>query len=101
MEMALNQVEPGMVTDADVRDRMGRVLVPAGTSLDARKIKLLKAWGIVNIDVYELTSPASPPPDMQSWLAKAKEKIDPADLEHGLIIRLLPIFAEKLAGSSE
>lgn len=101
MELAIKQVEPGMVACLDVRDRLGRVLVPAGTPLDARKIKLLKAWGVNAIDVQGQVLEQIPLQDLAHWEAEAVALINPADREHALLAKLLPQLVQQLAKAAK
>jgi len=101
MELSIKQVQPGMVIGLDVRDRTGRVLVAAGSTLDSHKIKMLKAWGIIGIDVQGEKTELAPPIDLQAWMAEALQRIDAADQQHVLITKLLPLFARRLAGEAK
>jgi len=100
MELALKNVEPGMIAYVDVRDRMGRILVPSGTALDERKIKMLKAWGIHSVNVTGNAAEQESPLDLHVWQAKALTLIDPQDREHVLVAKLLPFLANELAKST-
>lgn len=100
MEKTLREVEPGMVPCIDVCDLTGRVLVPAGTALNAKQIKLLKAWGIRNIDIAHDLSDELPSQDLQYWEQEVRSRIDIADLHHPLVLKLIPVLAQELAKSS-
>ena len=99
MELAIRQVEPGMVAGIDVRDRTGRVLIAAGTSLDAHQIKMLKAWGVGSIDVEGLVLDKAPLRDSAALNQLALELIDARDQKHPLINRLVGRLAQKLSES--
>ncbi len=43
--------QPGMVLAADVLDKRGRVLIPAGKELVEKYVTALPAWGVTRIEV--------------------------------------------------
>lgn len=47
----VSHVQPDQEISADVKDRSGRVLLLAGTVLTEKHIKIIKSWGVVEIDV--------------------------------------------------
>jgi hypothetical protein len=47
----ISQVKTGQDVATDVKDRSGRVLLTAGTVLTEKNIKIIKAWGVVDVDV--------------------------------------------------
>jgi len=47
----ISNVKPGQVVAADVKDRSGRILLSANTELTSDNIKIIKSWGVVEIDV--------------------------------------------------
>ena len=51
MRAKLAELEPDMVTASDVVTGDGRLLMPRGTVLTARSIRLLKVWGVVEAQV--------------------------------------------------
>ena len=46
-----NQLKPGMVLEAEIKNHSGRKLLPEGTRLTEKHILNLKAWGIVEAAV--------------------------------------------------
>ena len=49
----LNQLVSGMVLHSDVRDRSGRVLLRRGITLNQNTLRILKTWGISEVEVRE------------------------------------------------
>jgi hypothetical protein len=47
----LDQVEPGMVLAAEVKDRTGRVLLAAGVAVTEKHLRIFKMWGVTEADV--------------------------------------------------
>ncbi len=47
----VSQAEAGMVLAADILDKRGRLLVPAGKELSAKHVRALPAWGVSRIEV--------------------------------------------------
>lgn len=47
----ISQVNAGQQVAADVKDRSGRILLRAGSELTEKNIKIIKSWGVVEIDV--------------------------------------------------
>jgi HD-like signal output (HDOD) protein len=74
----ISQLEPDMVVCSDVKDRNGRLLVAAGTSLTANHIRIIKIWGIFEADI-ENASPKDgvPPPQdaIDPAIIKAAEEV--------------------------
>jgi hypothetical protein len=42
---------PGMILGADVRDRSGRLLLGTGTELSERHLFILRTWGVVEVEI--------------------------------------------------
>jgi HD-like signal output (HDOD) protein len=49
--ISLNAVKPGMLLVQDARDRNGRLLIRSGVALSEEHLRILKIWGVVEIDV--------------------------------------------------
>lgn len=53
----------GMVLACDLYSRQGRLLMPAGATIDEKHLRILKIWGIDAVDIFGRESQeASPPP---------------------------------------
>ncbi|MDH5518377.1 MAG: hypothetical protein OEY36_11270 [Gammaproteobacteria bacterium] len=73
----ISQVVSGQVVISDVKDRSGRVLLAAGTGLSDESIKIIKSWGVAEVDV-ELT-------DRQTKQDSNIGETDPVKLENAEI----------------
>ena len=49
----INQICPGMVLADDLRDSMGRFLLPGGIDLTEKHIRILKMWGVVEAKITD------------------------------------------------
>jgi len=58
----VDQAKPGMALAAPVKDRMGRLLIPAGAELSERHVGALSAWGIEGI---EIEADEAPEPEVE------------------------------------
>jgi hypothetical protein len=47
----------GMVTAAEVKDRMGRTLLDSGQLITEKNLKTLKAWGITEVNIESSEEP--------------------------------------------
>jgi hypothetical protein len=90
---------PGMVLAADVRDRNGRLLLKAGTELTDKHLYILRTWGTVEADIldsddYQENTGCANAIDSELWAAIEGE-ITPlfrhTDLTHPAIKELLRI----------
>ena len=46
-----NNLAPGMILGADIRDRSGRLLLGAGTELSERHLYILRTWGVIEVEI--------------------------------------------------
>lgn len=79
--IGVRDLEPGMVSASPVTSCEGRILVERGAVLDDRLLKILKSWGIQEIEVAGPEGPGlgaapTPPPrpDLAAELAEAAER---------------------------
>ncbi|MEQ9570169.1 MAG: hypothetical protein RLN75_08270 [Longimicrobiales bacterium] len=73
----IDQATPGMALAAPVKDRMGRLLIPAGAELSDRHVEALAAWGV---DRIEIESGEAPEPEVAvspEHEARAREELAP------------------------
>ena len=47
----LEDIQPGMILESDVKDRNGRVLLGTGISITAKHLQIFKMWGITEADI--------------------------------------------------
>lgn len=73
----IEQAASGMVLAADVLDRRGRLLIPAGRALAQKHVDSLRMWGVERVDVEGETPRRDPPPHIPpAVLARATEETD-------------------------
>ena len=93
--IAVEQAAVGMVLATEVTDRRGRMLIPAGKSLEEKYLNALPMWGVTHIEV-EGDGPEGqdegPAETVEPWaLAKAQEVVE----EHfALANRSHPVMKE-------
>jgi hypothetical protein len=73
-----DNLSPGKILAADVRDRSGRLLLGAGTELSERHLNILRTWGVVEVEIAgsedgECDLNSSNPIDSALWDAIEKE----------------------------
>jgi len=49
--ISLNDIKPGMVLAAEVKDRGGRVLLAAGQEISEKHLKIFKTWGVTDANI--------------------------------------------------
>ena len=49
--LSIQHAQPGMRIIHDIKDGNGRILLPADCTLDERKLKALRSWGITEVVV--------------------------------------------------
>lgn len=49
----ISQVKSGQTVLSDVRDRSGRVLLSSDSELTDESIKIIKSWGVAEVDVAD------------------------------------------------
>jgi hypothetical protein len=88
---------PGMILGADVRDRSGRLLLGSGTELSERHLFILRTWGVVEVEIAgaeeEVDDQNSAETIDPSLWAAIERKIAPlfthADINHPAIKELM------------
>ncbi len=51
--VAVNNLEAGMVTACNIKDRNGRMLLPAGTELTSKHMLIFRTWGVAEVAIVE------------------------------------------------
>jgi len=93
--VVLQNVKEGAVLEQDVRDINGRLLLSKGQAVNSQHIRVLKIWGIPEVDISEPDqSAASAPslPDPQKMIRaeqSAKMVLQNTDLAHPAIAVVL------------
>ena len=76
----LKYLETGMITASDVFDQSGRMLFPAQTEISAKHIKVLKTWGVNEVEIVgdddEQETPETHTPTLDpAVIAAAQERL--------------------------
>jgi len=94
--VSLDNLAPGMVLAANVRDKSGRLLLGEGAVLEAKHLFIFRTWGIVDADIVEMDDADSevvPEEITTEELESARNMLLPlychADIEHPAISELL------------
>lgn len=73
ISLNIQDIEPGMVLGAEVKDRTGRVLLSKGTTITEKHLSIFKMWGVVDATIENA--------DKEKIEAKAVADLDPSALE--------------------
>jgi hypothetical protein len=49
--LPIDRLEAGMILKANVCDRSGRMLLPAGAELADKQLKIFRTWGVTEADI--------------------------------------------------
>ncbi|MFO8033279.1 MAG: HDOD domain-containing protein [Desulfohalobiaceae bacterium] len=61
VKIATQNLQPGMVTRQDIKDKNGRLILPENTSIEAKHLRMLKMWGIYEADIQQAEGDEAPP----------------------------------------
>ncbi len=50
-KISTQNVQPGMIVKKDIKDKNGRLLLPQNSQLEEKHIRILKIWGIYEVDI--------------------------------------------------
>ncbi len=106
-EMALiptDKLESGMVLAADVNNRLGRLMLQAGTQIETKHIRILKAWGVTEVetegegkgDSEELDSAV-----LEQASDEVRDLFSHTDLEHPAVAELYRLKVKRVAERRE
>lgn len=70
--VAVNDLEEGMVTACNIKDRNGRMLLPAGTELTSKHMLIFRTWGVAQVAIVE--------PEQEAQVAKTQDELDDEEL---------------------
>lgn len=73
--LKIKSLKEGMVTGAEVKDRMGRILLTSGQTITAQNLKTLKAWGIVDVLIEDAETPGKVSQEVGELEVKASPAI--------------------------
>lgn len=82
----ISNIKLGQIVSTDVKDRSGRILLTANTELTEENIKIIKSWGVVEIEVKGEISDAI---DDSSLTQVNPEQLRDIDLELSKRFRFL------------
>ena len=54
-KLNLEDIQPGMKLERDVKERTGRILLRAGTEITDRHMNILRTWGVSEVDIENVT----------------------------------------------
>jgi HD-like signal output (HDOD) protein len=57
----VSHLKPDMVVCSDVKDRNGRLLVAAGTRLTEKHIRIIRIWGVVEVEIEDIAKKGGVP----------------------------------------
>ena len=104
MPITLESAQPGMVLAGDVRDRRGRLLLPAGHELTPRALRIFRMWGVIELEVIgtgpaDGAEPEEPiaPARLEAARGRAEQLFLHADREHPLVAELFRLATLRLA----
>ncbi len=69
----LEDIQTGMILDADVKDDRGRVLLSTGTEITEKHLKVFKMWGVTEADIQGVQK--------EEASVKSTANLDPALLQ--------------------
>lgn len=52
-KISIEELKPGLTLQSDVKDRSGRMLLSAGAVIEPKHIKILRTWGISEVEVTD------------------------------------------------
>jgi hypothetical protein len=73
--LKIKSLKEGMVTAAEVKDRMGRTLLTSGQTITAQNLKTLKAWGIADVAIEDSAAPKKASQEVEEIEIKASPAI--------------------------
>ncbi len=99
----LDDAQPGMVLGREVRDRSGRLLLGGGHEITDKALKILRMWGVSEVDIEGLETAVEPvdPVIDPAVMEQARARVDllfrHADIGHAMIAELARISTERHA----
>lgn len=104
MPIPLESAQPGMVLAGDVRDRRGRLLLAAGRELTPQALRIIRMWGVTELDVAgagpeSVVEPEAPiaPARLDAARDRAEQMFRHAGHEHPVLAELFRLATLRLA----
>jgi len=93
--LAISDVAVGQVIASDISNKLGQLILPAGTVLDSRQCALLKAWRVAKVAVQGDEAAGGPPPiassdDLSASAASTSQPCE-ASPDHAVMVELAAI----------
>jgi hypothetical protein len=99
----LEDIQPGMILNNNLKDRSGRILLGEGTEITEKHLRILKMWGVLEADIQGV--------ERESVMQKVNIPFDPAlqeevetelnqqfrhtDRQHPLISELFRLISQR------
>jgi hypothetical protein len=88
-----DQIKPGMVVATDVKDRSGRMLLAAGSTITEKHIRIFRMWGITEVELQgavpepqdQAAAPQSDPLVHSEAEARVNELFFHANCDHPVV----------------
>lgn len=104
--VTLDRLTPGMKLAADVKDRTGRVILAAGSSLTEKHLRIFRMWGITQADVEgvdarpeQVTVPVEDTDILREAELRVRELFRHTDLSHPAVGELSRLSTMRLVSS--
>jgi hypothetical protein len=105
IQIDVQSLKPGLILAADVKNSHGQLLIKKGVEISERHIRVLKSWGVVDVQAEGIgqETESDPHPDFcdPALLNKARtevlEKFSHNNLEHPAVDELLRICVRRHA----
>jgi hypothetical protein len=100
--ISIDDLAAGMILKSAVNDRNGRLLLPTGTELSDKHLKIFRTWGVTGAEIegvdgssenQSATSPdsSSDPQEIEAVRAQVVRRYVHNDLLHPMIAELIKI----------
>lgn len=109
--LTLDKLVNGMIVDADVKDRSGRLLLRAGSDVNDKTLKILRTWGVAEVSVRSDTTASANSADSSAQqvdaaaMATLTQQVDDMfqhnDLSVSTVATLRDIVLERLAARTQ
>jgi hypothetical protein len=74
----IDQLQPGMILDDAVKESFGRVLLPAGSEINEKSMRLIKMWGVLDVIIKTTDEANQGPSPLDLVSPKVQEEANEA-----------------------
>ncbi len=74
--VSLDEIKPGMTLATDMRTNQGRLLLQAGSKIQAEHLKIARIWGITQADITDDSAPTGPENPIERLDPELKKVLD-------------------------